>query len=125
MAAEDEVFGVVTTGAESDLQNATSIARSMVGRWGMSERIGPVSVLPPEGDARLAGVSEKMLNAVDDEIRSLIEDCYSQARRLLREHRNQLDSIAEQLLVHETLDEEDAYAAAGITTVAARVAGEG
>jgi cell division protease FtsH len=115
MAAEQEVLGVVTTGAESDLENATKIARAMVGRWGMSKRIGPVSVLPSEGEPRMAGVSDQMLNAVDEEIRSLIDDCYAQARRLLREHRDQLDSIAEQLLAHETLDEPDVYAAAGLT----------
>ena len=114
MAAEQEVLGVVTTGAESDLQSATQIARQMVGRWGMSEAIGPVSILPAEGDARLAGVSDELLNTVDEEVRRLIEQCYAAARRLLRENRSRLDAIAEQLLEHETLDEADAYAAAGI-----------
>jgi cell division protease FtsH len=114
MAAEQEVLGVVTTGAESDLETATRIARSMVGRWGMSEAIGPVSVLPSEGDARMAGVSDELLNTVDDEVRRLIDECYAEARRLLRENRDRLDSIAAQLLAHETLDEADAYAAAGI-----------
>lgn len=55
MAAEEEVFGVVTTGAESDLETGTNIARAMVGRWGMSEHVGPVSVLPKEGDPRMMG----------------------------------------------------------------------
>ncbi|MER7251551.1 ATP-dependent zinc metalloprotease FtsH [Kribbella sp. NPDC000426] len=114
MAAEQEVLGVVTTGAESDLETATRIARSMVGRWGMSDAIGPVSILPSEGDARTAGVSDELLNTVDAEVRSLIEQCYADARRLLRDNRPRLDSIAEQLLLHETLDEADAYAAAGI-----------
>ena len=59
MAAEQEVFDVVTTGAESDLESATRIARSMVGRWGMSKKIGAVSVLPTEGDPRMVGVSER------------------------------------------------------------------
>ena len=58
MAAEQEVFNVVTTGSESDLEMVTRIARSMVGRWGMSERIGAVSVLPVEGDPRMAGISD-------------------------------------------------------------------
>lgn len=115
MAAEQEVLGVVTTGAESDLETATRIARSMVGRWGMSDAIGPVSILPAEGDARTAGVSDELLNTVDEEVRRLIEQCYAEARRLLRENRPKLDSIADQLLEHETLDEADAYAAAGIT----------
>ncbi len=118
MAAEQEVLGVVTTGAESDLETATRIARAMVGRWGMSERIGPVSVLPQEGDARMAGVSDELLNKVDEEIRTLIDECYATARRLLRENRSRLDGIAEQLLLHETLDEADAYSAAGIEPAA-------
>jgi cell division protease FtsH len=114
MAAEEEVFNVVTTGAESDLQNATQIARQMVGRWGMSERIGPVSVLPPEGDPRMVGISEALLSAVDDEVRGLIDECFDRAKRLLKEHRQRLDRLAEELLEHETLDEAEAYAAAGI-----------
>jgi cell division protease FtsH len=114
MAAEQEVFNVVTTGAESDLEAVTRIARSMVGRWGMSPRIGKLSVLPAEGDPRMMGVSEEMLNAVDEEIRRITDECYAEARRLLRENRDKLDSIVEQLLIHETLDEPDVYAAAGV-----------
>ncbi|MFG1625176.1 ATP-dependent zinc metalloprotease FtsH [Kribbella sp. NPDC049227] len=113
MAAEQEVLGVVTTGAESDLQTATQIARSMVGRWGMSAAVGPVSVLPVDGDPR-AVASESLLNTVDEEVRRLIDECYQEARRLLRDNRDRLEGIAEQLLRHETLDEADAYAAAGI-----------
>jgi cell division protease FtsH len=115
MAAEDEVFDVVTTGAESDLENATGIARSMVGRWGMSERIGPVTILPVEGDPRMAGVSDGMLHAVDEEVRRIIDECYDQAVALLKDNRGKLDAIVEQLLIHETLDEPDIYAAAGIS----------
>jgi len=114
MAAEQEVFDVVTTGAESDLEMVTRIARSMVGRWGMSERIGAVSVLPAEGDPRMAGISDSLLDAVDDEVRRITDECYAEARRLLREHRDKLDAIVEQLLIHETLDEPDVYRAAGI-----------
>ena len=115
MAAEDMVFDVVTTGAENDLENATRIARAMVGRWGMSERIGPVTVLPQEGDPRMTGVSDGMLNAVDEEVRRIIEECYDEAVTSLRNNRDKLDAIAEQLLIHETLDEPDIYAAAGIS----------
>jgi len=114
MVAEDEVFGVVTTGAENDLEQATRIARSMVGRWGMSERIGPVTILPQEGDPRMPGVSDGMLHAVDEEVRRIIEECYDEARTRLRDNRAKLDAIAQQLLIHETLDEPDVYAAAGI-----------
>ncbi len=93
MAAEQEVFDVVTTGAESDLEMVTRIARSMVGRWGMSERIGALSVLPAEGDPRMAGVSEGLLDAVDEEVRRITDECYDEARRLLRENRDKLDAI--------------------------------
>jgi len=75
MAAEQEVFGIVTTEAESDLEMVTRIARSVVGRWGMSERIGTLSVLPVEGDARMAGVSDRLLNAVDEEVRRMTQEC--------------------------------------------------
>jgi cell division protease FtsH len=114
MAAEREVFNAVTTGAERDLEIVTGIARSMVGRWGMSDRIGRLSVLPAEGDPRMAGVSDEMLNAVDEEVRRITDECYAEARRLLRENRSRLDRIVEQLLIHETLDEPEVYAAAGI-----------
>jgi cell division protease FtsH len=114
MAAEREVFGVVTTGAENDLEMVTRIARSMVGRWGMSERIGTLSVLPAEGDPRMAGISEGLLDAVDEEVRRITEECYAEARRLLREHRGKLDAIVVQLLARESLDEPEIYAAAGI-----------
>ncbi|HEY0875596.1 MAG TPA: ATP-dependent zinc metalloprotease FtsH [Vicinamibacterales bacterium] len=114
MAAEQEVFGIVTTGAENDLEMVTRIARSMVGRWGMSERIGPLSVLPAEGDPRMAGISDGLLDAVDEEVRRITEECYAEARRLLRENRDKLDAIAHALLEHESLDEPDIYAAAGI-----------
>jgi cell division protease FtsH len=92
----------------------TRIARSMVGRWGMSPRIGTLSVLPPEGDPRMMGVSNGLLDAVDDEVRRITEECYEEARRLLREHRRQLDAIVAELLAHESLDEPEIYAAAGI-----------
>jgi len=114
MAAEQEVFGVTTTGAESDLENSTNIARSMVGRWGMSERIGPVSVLPADGDPR-AIASDAMLDAVDEEVRRITDECYAEARRLLAANRDRLDNIVRELLAKETLDEAEVYAAAGIT----------
>ena len=114
MAAEQEVFGVVTTGAESDLETSTRIARSMAGRWGMSERIGPVSVLPRDTEPRSTGVSDDLLDTVDEEVRRISEECYAEARRILRENRDKLDAIVVQLLEHETLDEAEVYAAAGL-----------
>ena len=119
MAAEQEVFNVVTTGAENDLEMVTRIARSMVGRWGMSERIGTLSVLPAEGDPRMAGVSDALLDAVDEEVRRITEECYAEARRLLRQHRDKLDAIVARLLESENLDEPEIYAAANIPRPAA------
>jgi cell division protease FtsH len=115
MAAEEEIFAVVTTGSESDLETVSRIARAMVGRWGMSEKIGRLSVLPAEGDPRMAGVSDALLDAVDEEVRHITDECYAEARRLLRDNRAKLDAIVTQLLARESLDESEVYAAAGIT----------
>jgi cell division protease FtsH len=122
MAAEQEVFNVVTTGSESDLETVSRITRSMVGRWGMSERVGRRSVLPSDGDPRMAGVSDALLDMVDEEVQRITDECYAEARRLLRENRDKLDSIVEQLLARESLDEPEIYAAAGIARPAARPA---
>jgi len=118
-AAEEVVFGDLTTGAESDFQQLTQIARQMVGRWGMSEAIGTVTVLPSDGRGPLlpgaSEVSEETQQLVDEEVRRLVSDARRDAVELLREHRDKLDALVVQLLEHETLDEADAYAAAGIT----------
>src|SRR4029453_3060113 len=109
LAADQEGFNMVEPGAERALEMVTSIARSMVGRWGMSERIGTLSVLPAEGDPRTAGISDGLLNAVDDEVRRLMEQCYREARRLLKKTRDKLDAIVVQLLLHESLNEPEIY----------------
>jgi cell division protease FtsH len=117
-AAEDVVFGDMTTGAENDLDQVSSIARQMVGRWGMSEAVGPVSVLPPPGQESplgLDGVAPATKELVDREVRRIVEECYAEAADTLREHRAQLDALARRLLERETLDEDEAYAAAGIS----------
>jgi cell division protease FtsH len=113
MAAENIVYDVITTGSEYDLETATRTARSMVGRWGMSGRIGPMSVLPSEGDVH-ATASHGLLDAVDAEVRRILDECYADARQTLREHRTQLDAIAQVLLEKETIDEVEVYEAAGI-----------
>jgi cell division protease FtsH len=116
-AAEEIVYGDTTTGAESDLDQVSNIARQMVGRWGMSEAIGPVTVLPPPGTESpfgIDGVAPATKELVDSEVRKIVENCYVEAVRLLMEHREQLSRLAHRLLETETLDEEDAYAAAGI-----------
>jgi cell division protease FtsH len=116
--AEEIVFGDVTTGAESDIQHLTRIARQMVGRWGMSQAIGPVAVVPMDGAGPLLpGVhetSEATQRLVDEEVRRIVESAHKQVDQLLRGHRENLDSLVDGLLRAETLDEADAYTAAGL-----------
>ncbi|MFF3441231.1 ATP-dependent zinc metalloprotease FtsH [Streptosporangium sp. NPDC002721] len=112
MAAEQVVYGVVTTGSENDLEQVTVIARGMVGRWGMSARIGPLTVLPAADGSPAA--APDTLATVDQEVRRIVDECYEVARSVLEEHRSRLDGIAEALLENETLAEAEAYAAAGL-----------
>ncbi|MFE9966797.1 ATP-dependent zinc metalloprotease FtsH [Streptomyces sp. NPDC005525] len=119
MAAEHLVYGVVTTGSESDLEQVTNLARGMVGRWGMSDRVGRLTAIP--GDAQQAyglSAAPATLDAVDHEMRRIVDECYIEAQRLLREHREKLDTLASALLQNETLDEEAAYRAAGVARLA-------
>jgi cell division protease FtsH len=118
-AAEELVYGAVTTGAESDLEQATALARQMVGRWGMSDKVGLVTVLAAEGTGPYglfgeANTSERTRQIIDTEVRHIAAECHARALATLSAHREQLDSLARALLEHETLDEPDAYAAAGI-----------
>jgi cell division protease FtsH len=117
-AAEEVVFGTITSGAESDLQQLTAIARQMVGRWGMSEALGPVTVLPSDGQGPLlpgaSETSEATRRLIDEEVRRLVEGAHEDVTRLLSDHREQLDGLAQALLKSETLDALDAYAAAGV-----------
>ncbi len=121
-AAEEVVFGETSTGAESDIQQLTEIARQMVGRWGMSSAIGPVAVIPRDGSGPFlpgaAEVSADTQRVLDQEVRRIVEEAHGQVRALLEENRDKLDSLATALLEHETLDEDDAYAAAGVPRAA-------
>jgi cell division protease FtsH len=121
-AAEEIVYGETSTGAESDIQQLTEIARQMVGRWGMSSAIGPVAVIPRDGIGPLlpgvAEVSQHTQQLVDDEVRRIVEESHQQVIALLQQNRSKLDSLASALLEHETLDEDDAYAAAGVPRTA-------
>ncbi|MEU3062602.1 ATP-dependent zinc metalloprotease FtsH [Streptomyces subrutilus] len=115
MAAEHTVYDVITTGSESDLEQVTGIVRGMIGRWGMSERVGRLTAVPSDGQSPYGlSAAPATLDAVDHEMRRVVDECYEEACRLLRAHRPQLDSLAEALLAAETLDEAAAYAAAGI-----------
>jgi cell division protease FtsH len=117
-AAEELVFGESTTGAESDIQQVTQIARGMVQRWGMSEKVGFLTVAQQDGQSALLPgaepVSEATQELVDAEVRRIVDEEQEATERLLAENRERLDSLAEALLERETLDEADAYAAAGI-----------
>jgi len=117
-AAEEIVYGETSTGAESDIQQLTEIARQMVGRWGMSSAIGPIAVIPRDGQGPFlpgaAEVSPDTQKLVDTEVRRIVEESHQAVITLLEENRSKLDSLANALLEHETLDEEDAYAAAGV-----------
>ncbi|HEX6516025.1 MAG TPA: ATP-dependent zinc metalloprotease FtsH [Nocardioidaceae bacterium] len=122
-AAEEVVYGDVTTGAESDLELVTRLARQMVGRWGMSAEIGPVTVLPAPGQEQPmfdgSGPSPATRELVDAEARRIVDECYEEALRTLVAHRESLDRLARALLVRETLEEHEAYEAAGLDESAA------
>jgi cell division protease FtsH len=116
--AEELVYDSISAGAESDIQQLTAIARQMVGRWGMSRVIGPIAVIPSEAQNPLlpgaAGVSETTQRLVDEEVRRIVEEAHNAVSKLLADHRDQLDSLTEALLAAETLDEDEAYAAARV-----------
>ena len=119
--AEELVYDSISSGAESDIQQMTAIARQMVGRWGMSPAIGPVAVLPADGDGPLlpgvSQTSEDTQKMVDAEVRRLADEAHADATDLLRRERSRLDALTKALLEAETLDEEAAYAAAGVPHV--------
>jgi cell division protease FtsH len=110
------LYGALTTGAESDIEQLTQIARQMVGQWGMSEKIGPISVLLGDSSVSLlpgsSEVSPRTLSLVDLEVQRLIEAVHVHVAQLLSSHRDQLARLARALLKFETLDATDAYAAA-------------
>jgi len=121
-AAEELVYGTRTTGAESDIEQATQIARNMVTRWGMSEAVGMVQLAPRENRFLGAGVglagdkpfSEQTAALVDAEVQRIISECRDVAMRLLRQHRAALDGLVAALLKQETLSEDEILKATGL-----------
>jgi cell division protease FtsH len=112
-SAEELVFDQPTTGAESDLKNATSLARRMIGLWGMSDEIGPVSYGVGETHPFLGrelaaprDYAEATAAELDRAVRALIEKAHGHARSLLARHRDALDALAHELVIHETVDAE-------------------
>ena len=119
-AAEEVVYGTRTTGAESDIEQATRLARDMVTRWGMSDALGMVQLAPRE-NPYLAGMGgaakpfgEATARIIDDEVHRIIDECHGEAKRLLQAHRPALDALVAALLAHETLDEQEILAATGL-----------
>jgi cell division protease FtsH len=121
-AAEEIVYGTKTTGAESDIEQATGLARRMVTRWGMSERLGLVQLAPRE-NPYLGGLngyggakpfSDKTAEAIDAEVLKIISESHDEAKRLLSEHRKQLDALAGALLEQETLNEQEILEVTGL-----------
>jgi cell division protease FtsH len=113
--AEELVFGsdAVTTGASNDIERATNLARNMVTKWGLSDRLGPLSYMEDEGEVFLGRsvtqhkqVSDETAHAIDIEIRRVIDGSYAAARKILTGHREKLDVMAAALMKYETIDEE-------------------
>ena len=116
-AAEKVVYDQQTTGAESDLQQLTNIARGMVSRWGMSDAVGPVAVEGRQDGPLLpgtGGVSEHTQRLIDEEVRRIIDDAEHDTILLLERERARLEALARALLDKETLDQPDAYRIAGL-----------
>jgi cell division protease FtsH len=110
--AEEVALGSITTGAENDFQQVTAIARQMVARWGMSERVGTISF--SERESPFGGVnrldmggrdySEETAKVIDEEVHTIVEDAYQKVKLLLSEYRPTLDRIAQELRKHEIID---------------------
>jgi cell division protease FtsH len=120
-AAEEIVYGTKTTGAESDIEQATALARRMVTRWGMSDRVGLVQLAPSEnpylnvpGYAGSNPFSEDTAKVIDAEVLKIIRESHDEAKRLLTEHRKQLDALAEALVARETLNEQEILDVTGL-----------
>ncbi|MBK9125997.1 MAG: ATP-dependent zinc metalloprotease FtsH [Chloroflexi bacterium] len=110
-AAEEIVFNQLTTGASNDLQQATRIARAMVTKFGMSELLGPRSYDSSSGNiflgrelSEMREYSEHYAEEIDNEVRSILQRCYDRAKTILSDSREKLDTLADALIEHETLD---------------------
>jgi cell division protease FtsH len=121
-AGEEIVYGSKTTGAENDIEQATGLARRMVTRWGMSERLGLVQLAPREnpylgawgGYGGERPFSEETAKAIDAEVLRILGESHEEAKRLLSAHRKQLDALAEALVDRESLDEQEILKATGL-----------
>ncbi|MEB3282272.1 MAG: ATP-dependent zinc metalloprotease FtsH3 [Lyngbya sp.] len=114
--AEEIIFGEeeVTTGASNDLQQVTRVARQMITRYGMSDRLGPVALGRQQGNVFLGrdimserDFSEETAATIDEEVRKLVDEAYARAKNVLMENRHILDKLAEMLIEKETVDSEE------------------
>lgn len=119
-AAEELVFNEVTTGASNDFDQATRIARAMVVDYGMSE-LGPVNYGPTNdvtdwGSSYFGGesISEVTRSKIDAEIKKIVENCFDEAKKLLKKNRKQLNAVAEELIKKESLDDEEFLSLVGV-----------
>jgi cell division protease FtsH len=113
--AEEMVFGpeYVTTGASNDIERATEIARNMVTKWGLSDRLGTLTYAEEDGEVFLGRqvtqhkqVGEKTRDAIDEEVRRVIDGNYQRAKEILEREVDKLHKMAETLIRFETIDEE-------------------
>src|SRR5215218_5765166 len=120
-SAEEIVYGTKTTGAENDIEQATDLARRMVTRWGMSEKLGTVQLAPRENPYLGGGsfpsekpLSEETARDVDEEVLRIMDESHEEALRLLTKYRKELDALAQALLERETLDEAEILEVTGL-----------
>jgi cell division protease FtsH len=112
--AEELMFDEMSAGASNDIERATQMARAMVCRWGMSEKLGPLAFGQQEGEVFLGrdlgsrpDYSESTARDIDGEVRRIVMDCYEKAKGLLSENKAILEKIAEALVEYETIEAED------------------
>ena len=116
--AEEIVYGEISTGAQNDLEKATQIARAMVAEYGMSDKVGPMSLGHDDPNALFGGgpkISAGTSEKIDEEVTRLLAEAHDEAERILIEHRDMLDRLSALLLVTETIDGEDLEAYTGGT----------
>ena len=113
--AEELILGFdgVTTGAQNDIQRATTMARNMVTKWGLSQKMGPLMYEEEEGEVFLgkqytqtSTMSPDTMRSIDQEVRDIIDSCYSRAETILRENMDKLHLMADALMLYETIDSE-------------------
>jgi len=118
-AAEQLIYGVVSTGAANDLQQVTMIAHEMVVRWGMSATIGPLA-FPEDGQGGFSAVrpySEATAREVDLEVKRIADECFTEAMKLLTDNRSRLEALTKALLAEDSLGEDQILSVTGLQRI--------